>query len=287
MPNRVIRDGVLDSQRYHDVDKPARLAFLELLLCCDDYGLVPLSDVYLKRHTTAFESVSRTAADGILSALIDRDLLRMYEIDGARYGYIPRFGNVPRSKKPKWPLPPDQLGGNEIKHLVQKMQSRCSASAGHLRTFAPETGTETETGTVTAKDASEPLAAAAGAAAAKAPRASRKCPASFLVEGELQRWARAEVPAVDIRAETAKMRDHTFRTAMTDWPATWRNWMRKANDELARRPGGSLSAKEKERERKRKRLAVMTGGLLGAESVGASGDIFEMGDAHGPRLSHD
>lgn len=63
---------------------------------------------------------------------------------------------------------------------------------------------------------------------ASKPRPSRKAPHSFLVEADLQQWARENVPGVDIRTETAKFRDHTFKTAHSDWPGAWRNWMRRA-----------------------------------------------------------
>jgi hypothetical protein len=61
-------------------------------------------------------------------------------------------------------------------------------------------------------------------------RATRKCPVSFEVTAEMQDWARQEAPGVDLRRETDKFRDHTFKTAYSDWPGTWRNWMRKASE---------------------------------------------------------
>lgn len=62
----------------------------------------------------------------------------------------------------------------------------------------------------------------------RAPRASRRCPAGFELDDEMRAWATQNAPGVDVAAETAKFLDHTFATARTDWPATWRNWMRKA-----------------------------------------------------------
>ncbi len=59
-------------------------------------------------------------------------------------------------------------------------------------------------------------------------RGSRKCPASFTVTDELKSWAAENCPGVNLDAETAKLRDHTFGAARTDWPGTWRNWMRKS-----------------------------------------------------------
>jgi chorismate mutase len=68
-----------------------------------------------------------------------------------------------------------------------------------------------------------------------AARATRKCPESFEVSFEMQDWARREVPGVDLKRETEKFRDHTFKTACSDWPGTWRNWMRKSS-EFSRSP---------------------------------------------------
>lgn len=92
----------------------------------------------------------------------------------------------------------------------------------------PETGTEAETGT------EEPLS---GDVAAKSPRPTRKAPPGFLVDAGLQAWARKTVPGLNIRAETEKFRDHTFKTALSDWPGAWRNWMRRAADMATSRPG--------------------------------------------------
>jgi len=64
--------------------------------------------------------------------------------------------------------------------------------------------------------------------AAKAPRPSRKCPEGFEVTDDLAQWARENTPGVSVPKETAKFRDYTFGTARSDWPGTWRNWMRKA-----------------------------------------------------------
>lgn len=159
MPTRVVRDAILDSERYHSVDKPARLAYLELLLCVDDFALMPLSDVYLKRHTTAFEGMGKTAIDTILAALHDADLVRIYETAGARFGFLPRFRNSPRAKKPKWPVPPDTPAFAEFwQHFPPEFREHLKKEAAKNNDLAkkthntrtqmhanvPETETETE-----------------------------------------------------------------------------------------------------------------------------------------------
>lgn len=66
----------------------------------------------------------------------------------------------------------------------------------------------------------------------KRQRPARKCPSDFEVTPELRDWAARECAGVDVDRETAKLRDHTFRNARSDWPAVWRNWMREALDRM-------------------------------------------------------
>ncbi len=69
--------------------------------------------------------------------------------------------------------------------------------------------------------------------ASRVPRATRKCPDDFVLTSEMREWAINESPGVDIERETAKFRDYTFKASRSDWPATWKNWIREAFD---RRP---------------------------------------------------
>lgn len=64
--------------------------------------------------------------------------------------------------------------------------------------------------------------------------AKRACrlPEDFPREIEIQ-WAKANEPAVDAKREAAKFRDYWKGKSgkdatKADWPATWRNWIRKA-----------------------------------------------------------
>jgi uncharacterized protein YdaU (DUF1376 family) len=66
--------------------------------------------------------------------------------------------------------------------------------------------------------------------AAKSLRPTRKAPPDFDLTPERLLWAKAHAPGVDVKAETEKFRDHTFKTAISDWDGAWRNWLRKAQD---------------------------------------------------------
>ena len=61
-------------------------------------------------------------------------------------------------------------------------------------------------------------------------RPTRKCPDNFEVTDEMRAWAAESAPLADIDLATEKFRDYTFKNAMSDWPATWRNWIRKDHE---------------------------------------------------------
>jgi hypothetical protein len=65
---------------------------------------------------------------------------------------------------------------------------------------------------------------------------SRKCPADFVITPAMREWAKTEAPDVNLDREMVKLRDYEFRTPRKDWPATWRNWMRTAQESAQRRP---------------------------------------------------
>ncbi|MDH1865711.1 YdaU family protein [Pseudomonas chengduensis] len=62
----------------------------------------------------------------------------------------------------------------------------------------------------------------------------------FLMTAEMLAWAKEKVPAVNLDRETERFCDYWTGTgkAMADWPSTWRNWMRRAQDDIERRGGG-------------------------------------------------
>jgi len=103
---------------------------------------------------------------------------------------------------------------------------------------------DTGTGTTTYTEADASVAA-------KSPRASRKCPKNFQPGGE---WSEANHPAVDWRAELDKFRDHTFKTAITDWDGAFRNWIRRAAEN--RRPGGAVIPINRQEAQEQRNRAV-------------------------------
>jgi uncharacterized protein YdaU (DUF1376 family) len=66
-------------------------------------------------------------------------------------------------------------------------------------------------------------------------RPARKCPVDFELTDSMRTWAKTEAPLVNVESATATFRDHTFKTAHTDWAGAWRNWLRKDQQYAAER----------------------------------------------------
>ena len=58
-------------------------------------------------------------------------------------------------------------------------------------------------------------------------RSSRRPPADF--EPDLE-YAREQIPDVNAEEEAAKFRDYEFAKPRSDWPAAWRNWIRRCRE---------------------------------------------------------
>ncbi len=93
MPDRIIRDELLESDRWLDLPTDsARLAFVGLLLIADDFGNLEGGPRRMYRFLHSITQIkSENAAQEILLSLIDCDLLRRYEVDGRELFHIPRF----------------------------------------------------------------------------------------------------------------------------------------------------------------------------------------------------
>lgn len=110
-------------------------------------------------------------------------------------------------------------------------------------------------------------------------RAAKKCPTDFEVTEDLRVWAAENCPGVNIDRATAKFRDHTFKTARTDWAGAWRNWIRKDFDDLPENKGLPAWREQQRTETQKAAPSIALGGTdpntffanLGAPNVPAIG----------------
>ena len=122
MPNRLIREEMLESESILSLPVEARWLYVTILLSADDIGLFEATSFKLARKA----DIRREAGESLLSMLADADLVRLYEVGGKRYGFIPKFRQRLQIKRSKYPHPPagllldDEDASNKIKDLASK-----------------------------------------------------------------------------------------------------------------------------------------------------------------------
>lgn len=104
----------------------------------------------------------------------------------------------------------------------------------------------------------------------KEARATKRCPDDFEVTDDLQAWVATECPGLDFRRATDEFRDHTFATARADWPATWRNWMRRAHQSHRNMPPARAAPPP------RRSAAIESGLALAGLSRKASAEVIDV-----------
>jgi hypothetical protein len=109
MPNRILRDSALESDKIAAVSEQAEVLFYRLLMLADDFGRfdgrVP---VIRGRAFVLRPQVTDVVIEARLSELEQSGLIHRYMAGGKPYLEIPRFGQRKRAEKSKFPNPPPQ-----------------------------------------------------------------------------------------------------------------------------------------------------------------------------------
>lgn len=165
---------------------------------------------------------------------------------------------------------------------LEALLSRQPKRDGHADVTPPVTRDNTATQTPdTRHQYSEAIASGDPTPPSKT-RPAKKCPESFAMTDDLVQWAKDTVPGISIASETAKFRDHTFSRAITDWPGTWRNWMRKAFEDRKGIAKGGPPEPEWRREQRERNEAFL--GPAAAKRSTAQPETLEIFDVAARRV---
>jgi hypothetical protein len=211
MPCRLIRDDMLDSERVLALPVEARWLYVTILLSADDLGLFEATSFKLARRS----DIRREAGEQLLGMLADADLVRLYEANGKRYGFIPRFRQRIQIKFLKHPAPPESLLHDDDDALIkikqlgerstvgQRMDNGCSSDGQPSEAKAKAKAKETENSIPTEKNRTSRQ----NAVASLSPKPMEVSDGTWLSFLALRRAKRAPVTdtvMVSIRREAAK-----------------------------------------------------------------------------------
>ena len=181
----------------------ARLLFIGLWNFCDDQGRHALRAKQIKAEVFPADDFTADDILGMIDELAANDLITLYEHESQQFFQVNGWHHQ-RIDKPQAPKFPDPF--DDHSKIIRG-------------TLPPDRKGKDRKGE-------------RGANAPPAPK-SKGCriPDNFPAEPELK-WAEAEHPSVDAKTESAKFRDYWSGVAgqkatKADWPATWRNWIRR------------------------------------------------------------
>jgi hypothetical protein len=126
MPNRVIREGIIDSERINMLSEAAEVFYRRLQSIVDDYGCYDarIEMLRVKLYPLRVETVSAEKIHKCMTECIEAGLIRTYTVSGKSYLEILDFGQTIRIKQRKFPPPP----GSDM-----QMISGCDADDIHMR----------------------------------------------------------------------------------------------------------------------------------------------------------
>ena len=99
MPNRLIRDGLLDSDKFSRLKDKEQMYFVRLMLIVDDYGRHDARPSLLKSKCYPVTDISQTHVRQMTDNLNQVGLINLYKVSDKGYLEIVKFNQRLRAKK--------------------------------------------------------------------------------------------------------------------------------------------------------------------------------------------
>lgn len=158
MPNRILREGLLDSDRIGQVSIGAEVLFCRLMLLADDFGRYDgRVSVICRRAFVNRRSVDEHMTGEWLQELADAELLHLYHVDGRPFIELLNFRQRTRAQVSKYPSRED---------ADQKNQSLSVSFDGHSADKRLPDGGPTRTYSDSDSETEYPLTPTGGAGVA-------------------------------------------------------------------------------------------------------------------------
>lgn len=129
MPNRILRDGILTSERVNALNWEAEVFYRRLMSVVDDYGRYTAHPALLRAalYPLKLDAVRDANMERLLALVEQARLVRVYVVDGKRYLELLDFKQQVRAKDSKYPHPPG---------VSTHLHSTCVADAKQVPAYA-------------------------------------------------------------------------------------------------------------------------------------------------------
>ncbi|MDQ0082909.1 hypothetical protein J2W35_003268 [Variovorax boronicumulans] len=117
----------MESEAVLSLPVEGRWLFVIIILSADDVGLFEATEFKLARRA----DVNRDLAGKLMQMIADADLIRLYMVDGKRYGFVPKFRQRLQIQTSKHPLPPREIYQDDSDALnkINKLATRSTVGA--------------------------------------------------------------------------------------------------------------------------------------------------------------
>jgi hypothetical protein len=235
--SRNIKPGFFRNEDLADCHPLARLLFIGLWCIADREGRLEDRPKRIKADCLPYDDAD---ADALLAELAAKGFIVRYMVDGTNYIAIPTFTRHqnPHVKEPPSVIPaPDKSGASPVQEPDKPGSGPADSLLPLTDSLSPDSLIGGPPSSQDQPPRSEPLSSTASRKRA-ADSTGTRLPDGWKPDEELMVWARLERPDADLDTEVDAFVDYWRATPgakgrKTDWNATFRNWVRRANSRPA------------------------------------------------------
>lgn len=217
MPTRLIRDGILTSERINMLSPNAELFYRRLMSVADDHGRFSGNLTLLRAscYPLKLDSVKEDSIKKHLAECVDAGLIVPYTVAAKPYIVMVDFGQRIQAKS-KFPEPPSGFQDSTVDH--GEAPEKTALDGGVVVVEKEQVG-------------APPAAPPPADPDAKGDKRASRLPDDWTLPAEWATWARQERPDLNPVDTAARFADHWHAKPgkdgrKLDWLATWRNWVR-------------------------------------------------------------
>lgn len=131
MPTRILRDGILTSERVNSLSEPAELFYRRLMSVTDDHGRYFANRTILRSHCypLKIDTVTEVMVSERLVECQRAGLLVVYVVEGTAYLQLCDYGQRVQAKS-KFPAPPTEIHGDSPCSTVDTVKNRLGEGEG-------------------------------------------------------------------------------------------------------------------------------------------------------------
>ena len=240
MPNRLLKEGIVDSSAIDALSPQEEVFFYRLLVVSDDYGRMDARPAILKSRCFPLKESPKMIENiaSYLLSLVSQELVVCYQVDGKPYLQILKWEQRIRSKE-KYPA----LENADPAVECQTLDSNPLTDDGLGRGLGLGLGLGKGKGYGVIADATKPT----------------RFPKEFEMNEEWHSFITKERPDLDPKKTFEDFKDFWISkpkdNTKLDWLATWRGWVRRQN--------GSTKSFKTAGDRNQDVMSGLTRGLIG------------------------